>query len=64
MRRLQKTLNLEAGIKVLHKSATIRHALKAQEAGVDLIEIVGYEGLKVDSRKCWCRLHRWWPAWG
>jgi len=33
-----------AGIKVLHKSATIRHALKAQEAGVDLVEIVGYEG--------------------
>jgi len=32
------------GVKVLHKSATIRHALKAQEAGVDLIEIVGYEG--------------------
>jgi NAD(P)H-dependent flavin oxidoreductase YrpB (nitropropane dioxygenase family) len=25
---------------VLHKSATIRHALKAQEAGVDLIEVV------------------------
>lgn len=33
-----------AGVKVLHKSATIRHALKAQEAGVDLIEVVGYEG--------------------
>lgn len=32
-----------AGCKVLHKSATIRHALKAQEAGVDLIEVVGYE---------------------
>ncbi|CAK0838395.1 unnamed protein product [Prorocentrum cordatum] len=32
-----------AGVKVLHKSATLRHALKAQEAGVDLIEIVGYE---------------------
>lgn len=32
-----------AGVKVLHKSATIRHALKAQEAGVDLIEVVGYE---------------------
>jgi len=31
------------GVKVLHKSATIRHALEAQEAGVDLIEIVGYE---------------------
>ncbi|CAK9098260.1 unnamed protein product [Durusdinium trenchii] len=33
-----------AGVKVLHKSATMRHALKAQEAGVDIIEIVGYEG--------------------
>lgn len=32
-----------AGVKVLHKSATFRHALKAQEAGVDLIEVVGYE---------------------
>ena len=32
-----------AGVKVLHKSATIRHALKAQAAGVDLIEVVGYE---------------------
>lgn len=30
-----------AGVKVLHKSATIRHALKAQAAGVDLIEVVG-----------------------
>ncbi|CAK9021419.1 unnamed protein product [Durusdinium trenchii] len=34
----------KAGVKVLHKSATMRHALKAQEAGVDIIEIVGYEG--------------------
>jgi len=33
----------DAGVKVLHKSATIRHALKAQEAGVDFVEIVGYE---------------------
>lgn len=33
----------QAGVKVLHKSATIRHALKAQSAGVDLIEVVGYE---------------------
>ncbi len=30
------------GVKVLHKSATLRHALKAQACGVDLIEIVGY----------------------
>ncbi len=29
--------------KILHKSATLRHALKAKEAGVDLVEIVGYE---------------------
>eukprot|EP00928_Gymnodinium_smaydae_P089580 TRINITY_DN73522_c0_g1_i1.p2 TRINITY_DN73522_c0_g1~~TRINITY_DN73522_c0_g1_i1.p2 ORF type:complete len:335 (+),score=91.88 TRINITY_DN73522_c0_g1_i1:63-1067(+) len=34
----------EAGVKVLHKSATIRHALKAQEVGVDIVEVVGYEG--------------------
>jgi len=33
----------EHGVKVLHKSATLRHAEKAVEAGVDLIEIVGYE---------------------
>ena len=32
-----------AGVKVLHKSATIRHALKAQSVGVDLVEVVGYE---------------------
>ncbi len=29
--------------KILHKSATLRHAMKAKEAGVDLVEIVGYE---------------------
>ena len=34
----------DAGVKVLHKSATIRHALKAQSVGVDLVEVVGYEG--------------------
>ncbi len=32
-----------AGIKVIHKSATLKHALKAQEAGVDFIEVAGYE---------------------
>jgi len=32
-----------AGVKVLHKSATVRHALKAQADGVDIVEIVGYE---------------------
>ncbi|MAZ87109.1 MAG: nitronate monooxygenase [Cellvibrionaceae bacterium] len=29
--------------KILHKSATLRHAMKAKAAGVDLVEIVGYE---------------------
>jgi len=33
----------KAGVKVLHKSATLRHAIKAQEAGVDLVEVVGFE---------------------
>lgn len=33
----------EHGVLVLHKSATLRHAHKARAAGVDLIEIVGYE---------------------
>ena len=33
----------DAGIKIIHKSATIKHALKAQEAGVDFIEIAGFE---------------------
>ena len=32
-----------AGVKVLHKSATLKHALKAERAGVDLIEIAGFE---------------------
>merc|ERR1719254_397529 len=40
-----------AGVKVLHKSATMRHALKAQEAGVDLVEIVGYEGSIAGGQK-------------
>ncbi|GBG28130.1 Nitronate monooxygenase [Hondaea fermentalgiana] len=33
----------EAGIVVIHKSATIKHALKAQKDGVDFIEIAGFE---------------------
>ena len=33
----------DAGVKVIHKSATIKHALKAQEVGVDFIEIAGFE---------------------
>jgi len=41
----------EAGVKVLHKTATMRHALKAQEAGVDLVEIVGYEGSIAGGQK-------------
>ena len=32
-----------AGVKVLHKSATLKHARKAELAGVDLIEIAGFE---------------------
>merc|ERR1712203_667129 len=42
----KKYINLfhSNGVKVLHKSATLRHALKAIEAGVDIVEIVGYEG--------------------
>merc|ERR1711907_130527 len=33
----------DAGIKVIHKSATIRHALNAQRLGCDIIEVSGYE---------------------
>jgi nitronate monooxygenase len=33
----------DAGVVVIHKSATIRHALKAQSLGVDIIEVSGYE---------------------
>eukprot|EP01064_Diplonema_japonicum_P025823 TRINITY_DN37257_c0_g1_i1.p1 TRINITY_DN37257_c0_g1~~TRINITY_DN37257_c0_g1_i1.p1 ORF type:complete len:333 (+),score=75.08 TRINITY_DN37257_c0_g1_i1:99-1097(+) len=32
-----------AGVKIIHKSATLKHALNAQKAGVDLIEIAGFE---------------------
>jgi len=32
-----------AGIKIIHKSATIRHALNAQRLGCDIIEVSGYE---------------------
>lgn len=46
---------------MLHKSATVRHALKSQAAGVDLIEIVGYEasiagGQKGDEIGLWVAL--------
>merc|ERR1711907_59227 len=33
----------DAGIKIIHKSATIRHALNAQRLGCDIIEVSGYE---------------------
>lgn len=33
----------EAGVVVIHKSATLKHALKAQADGVDFIEIAGFE---------------------
>mmetsp|Transcript_23553 Transcript_23553/g.37516 ORF Transcript_23553/g.37516 Transcript_23553/m.37516 type:complete len:320 (-) Transcript_23553:974-1933(-) len=42
-RKYMKQLK-EAGVKVIHKSATIKHALKAQADGVDIIEIAGCEG--------------------
>lgn len=32
-----------ANVKVIHKSATVQHALKAEALGVDLIEIAGFE---------------------
>lgn len=33
----------DAGIKVVHKATSIRHALKAEQAGVDAIAIIGFE---------------------
>lgn len=33
----------EAGVKVIHKCTTIRHALKAQNLGADIISIDGFE---------------------
>lgn len=33
----------EAGITIIHKCTTVRHALKAQEIGVDIISIDGFE---------------------
>jgi len=41
-RKYMKQLK-EAGIVVLHKSATIKHALKAEKDGVDFVEIAGFE---------------------
>jgi nitronate monooxygenase len=41
----EKYVNMlhDAGIVVIHKSATLKHALKAQSLGVDIIEVSGYE---------------------
>eukprot|EP01060_Flectonema_neradi_P004003 TRINITY_DN12642_c0_g1_i1.p1 TRINITY_DN12642_c0_g1~~TRINITY_DN12642_c0_g1_i1.p1 ORF type:complete len:332 (+),score=82.45 TRINITY_DN12642_c0_g1_i1:49-1044(+) len=39
-----------AGVKVIHKSATIKHAKNASKAGVDIIEIAGFES-SVAGRK-------------
>ena len=33
----------DAGITILHKCATVRHALSAERAGVDAVTLVGYE---------------------
>jgi NADH:quinone reductase (non-electrogenic) len=33
----------EGGVIVIHKSATVRHALKAEEVGADIVTIVGME---------------------
>eukprot|EP00514_Thraustochytrium_sp_LLF1b_P010645 CAMPEP_0184552634 /NCGR_PEP_ID=MMETSP0199_2-20130426/29563_1 /TAXON_ID=1112570 /ORGANISM="Thraustochytrium sp., Strain LLF1b" /LENGTH=268 /DNA_ID=CAMNT_0026948171 /DNA_START=254 /DNA_END=1057 /DNA_ORIENTATION=+ len=41
-RKYMKQLR-EAGIVVIHKSATVKHALKAERDGVDFIEIAGFE---------------------
>lgn len=32
-----------AGVKVIHKAATVRHALKGAQAGADAVTVVGYE---------------------
>lgn len=33
----------DAGIKVIHKVTSLKHALKAQEAGVDAVAVIGFE---------------------
>ena len=33
----------DAGIKVVHKATSVRHALKAQRAGVDAVAVIGFE---------------------
>lgn len=32
-----------AGIKVVHKATSVRHALKAEDAGVDAVAVIGFE---------------------
>lgn len=32
-----------AGVKVVHKATSVRHALKAQEAGADAVAVIGFE---------------------
>jgi len=34
----------QSGVKVIHKVATVRHAVKAEQAGVDAVSVVGFEG--------------------
>lgn len=33
----------DAGIKVVHKATSLKHAIKAEEAGVDAVAIIGFE---------------------
>lgn len=33
----------DAGVKVVHKATSLRHALKAEDAGVDAVALVGFE---------------------
>ncbi|GAA3164732.1 hypothetical protein GCM10020255_049610 [Rhodococcus baikonurensis] len=40
----------DAGIKVLHKCTTVRHAVKAQDLGVDGISIDGFECAAIQGR--------------
>ncbi len=33
----------DAGIKVVHKATSVRHAMKAEDAGVDAVAVIGFE---------------------
>jgi len=33
----------DGGVKVIHKATSLRHAVKAEEAGVDAVELIGFE---------------------